>query len=433
MNIRCVKWLYDELPRLVAGNIVPAPVAEAIRAHYGEVPAGRGKRLAITVFSILGGLLVGGGLILLLAHNWSGLPRAVRTLLAFLPLVAGQIVCGITLWKKKGLAWREGGATFLFLAVGATIALVSQIYHLPGDFGRFALTWSLLGLPLVYLLDASFPVILYLAGVTSWAFHQGPREGAAVTGLWMLSALAAPFIVMHVFRSRYGERTSAILWAVTFFLCAAVGFTLADAAGGLWIVAYAALFALLYLGGRYLFGAAPSWRLRPFQTVGLLGGLALAFLLTYEFAWEIVEHTARAGSRLDDATRLLLVVAAPAAALCLSVISVRRRMASVIPLGILPVAVWLGYGAAGLVGRAAAGAVMSVYVLGVGVTAIVRGVRGRALGLVNGGMLLTSVLIVARFFDSSFSLVARGAVFVVLGLGFLTANILLSRQKGVAR
>ena len=169
MSQKQSRWMLGELPTLLENGVIDGATAERLRRHY-ETGAGKSRNWALTVFGILGGTLVGLGIILLLAHNWADLSRAARTALAFAPLVAAQL---LALWVfragKESAAWREGLGLFWTLAVGAAIALVAQTYHIPGDAGRFALTWMLLALPIVYLLNATGPALVYLAGLTFWA------------------------------------------------------------------------------------------------------------------------------------------------------------------------------------------------------------------------------------------------------------------------
>jgi hypothetical protein len=78
--------------------------------------------------------------------------------------------------------------------------------------------------------------------------------------------------------------------------------------------------------------------------------------------------------------------------------------------------------------------VMNVYVLALGVFTLVRGVRGDSLFSMNEGMLLVSALVVCRFFDSDYGFIARGVAFILIGCGFLAANVLVlakrRRRKG---
>ena len=59
------------------------------------------------------------------------------------------------------------------------------------------------------------------------------------------------------------------------------------------------------------------------------------------------------------------------------------------------------------------------------------GARNNKLDLLNTGMLMLAVLILARFFDSDIGFIAKGLAFILIGLGFLLTNIkMISRSRG---
>ena len=47
-------------------------------------------------------------------------------------------------------------------------------------------------------------------------------------------------------------------------------------------------------------------------------------------------------------------------------------------------------------------------------------------------MLFLTAMIVARFFDSDLSLIFKGIVFILLGIGFLSVNMVMSKQLNAA-
>jgi len=53
--------------------------------------------------------------------------------------------------------------------------------------------------------------------------------------------------------------------------------------------------------------------------------------------------------------------------------------------------------------------------------------------VVNAGMLMLAILIIARFFDSDIDFIMKGLVFIAIGIGFLVTNILLARRMGGAK
>ena len=77
MRNREVRWLYTEIPTWVRSGILSEEGAERLRTLYGEPEGGRIRNVALIICAIPGSVLVGSGIILLFAHNWS---ECLRTL-----------------------------------------------------------------------------------------------------------------------------------------------------------------------------------------------------------------------------------------------------------------------------------------------------------------------------------------------------------------
>jgi uncharacterized membrane protein len=432
MNQRHVNWLNEQLPTLVAEGIVPPEVAAGLRDYYGGARAS-GRRLVVTAFAILGAILIGGGIILLLAYNWDELARGARTVLSFAPLVLAQAVAGWVLWNRNdSVAWREGAGTFLTLAIGSSIALVSQTYNLPGTFGTFMLTWVLLTLPVIYVLRASAPAMLYFAGVTAWACDV-KWEGGTALWFWPLTAAAVPYLWFLATTGWQQPRLAWPCWVLAVCVCIGTGFTLDDAAllkEG-WILIYAGLFGLLYLAGNRWAGDASSMWQRPFQTVGALGVILLSLTLTFEWPWEFaLQHVRKMTLGVEN----VIAATIPIAAVALWVNSLRGRAPAQIAFGAVPLVAGFGYILWSRAGAVPATILFNLYLLALGVAVLAGGIREYRLGAVNAGMALLALLIITRFFDSNLGLVARGLAFIAVGVGFLVANmILLRRKEAVAR
>lgn len=437
MSQKQIRWLLGELPTLLDEGVIDGAAAERLRRRY-ESAAGQSRNWALTVFALLGGTLVGLGVILLLAHNWADLSRAARTALAFAPLVAAQLLAFWILRSgKESAAWREGVGAFWMLSVGATIALVAQTYHIPGDAGRFALTWMLLALPIVYLLNATGPALAYLAGMTVWAVDAQSNGGHAL-GFWPLAALILPHVAAAARGNPYASRPALLFWGLAVALVVAVGVTLEKILPGLWIIVYGSLFALSYLAGEFWFGEAPSFWQKPFQAVGSAGAVGLAFLLTYDWPWEEIGwHYWRHGAAYHGAAAIFdyaLAAVLPVAAIALLVSSVRRGKAAALFIGSLPILAILGFALVAQTDEAGgAMALFNLYVFAVGIALLVQGFRARRSGTVNAGLLVVFALILLRFFDEDLGFVFRGVVFVLLGLAFLAVNLVLARKKGAAQ
>jgi len=75
--------ILKEIPELISAGIITQKTADKILGHYKNKSGSSTQRLLI-VLGILGAILVGLGIILIIAHNWDGLLRSSKTFFAFL-------------------------------------------------------------------------------------------------------------------------------------------------------------------------------------------------------------------------------------------------------------------------------------------------------------------------------------------------------------
>lgn len=423
-----IAWLHRELPDLVRSRVLDEGAAEQLRNHYGPAPEQRRRSLGLVICAGLGALLVGLGIILLLAHNWTELSRPQRTLLSFAPLLLGQAVAGWSWLKRRSsVAWCEGAATFLLLAVGASIALVGQTYHISGDLPRFVLVWMLLGVPLVYLMRAALPALLYWPGVTWWCV-LGAFDRLPVMFFWLLAALPLPFWWQLV---RSGQRRLAAAWlAWVLSLCLAVGlgFSCYSFFENFWAPLYLSLFAVYFL----LFGqlSVPSAVGRPFRLLGSWGTVALLLLLTLKDVWRSLAFNPLLGPGREAWPQYLLLAVLLLAAIGLltRALASRRWLDTLFglapPLVILQLLAgpqWLATGISLILAN--------LYLLLLGGLVLRDGLQSGRLPRINAGLGILSALIAVRFFDSQLPFTVRGVLFILIGLAFLGVNLLVKRRE----
>lgn len=429
------KWLLRELPRLREEGVLSEYYAEALREYYesGEGAREPGARLTpVLLFSILGALLVGGGVILVLGHNWSELSRGVRTVLALLPLMVTQAVGGWVLLRRgASLVWRETVATLNVLMVASSIALIGQTYHIPGSMEGFLLTWLLLMIPVIYCFRALTPGLVYLMALIGWLGAAG-GDHLSLLPFWGLYVAVLPFFAREILgrESGRGELAAVGLGLQALWLA----LLLRGAPDMFWIPVYSGLFVLLALPATL--GLAGNFRL--WGVMGRLGAGVVVLMLSYEWAWDesgsLLRVSRVAGGLPELLIHMVGVGLLPVGALILWVRSWRRGCPADWLFGALPcVSVigvlgtwWLGEGWFAVI-------LLNLYVLVLGILYMLSGIRTQALRVLNGGMLLLAVWLVLRFFDSDVPMVFRGVFFILLGLGFWGTNVVMLRKRGGGR
>ncbi len=437
MSNRSVRWLLSELPGLVFDGVLDEASADRLRSRYPAPSSLSGSRLAIIICAFFGALLIGSGVILLLAHNWEHLGRPARTAIALLPLLVSQVLAGWVLIRRgESTAWREGSATLLALALAAAIALVDQTYHTGGDLESFLWRWSLLLAPLPWILNSSAAAVIFLASLTWWA-GAAKADRLEVVWLWPLALVVVPHVISVMRSDRRGLRAANLQWACAVFLCVAAGLGLEWRVPGLWILVYTGLFALMIAAGTAMRRDEEGlWR-RPFEAVGVAGSIVLWLILSFDEPWNRIGWShIHNDERFHQATSffdVVLAVGLPLAALAVVALILDRRKhllqwawAASVPL----VAVLWPWVASDdtLDAKVVAAIAFNILVFGVGIATIASGVRNQNLGTVNLGMVVVALLVVVRFFDAEIGFVAKGLAFIVVGVGFLVANLVLSRQ-----
>lgn len=423
MDKKSAAWLSQELPVLVDKGIISAECAEQIKAYY-QLPRPAEENRRAVIFALLGATLVGLGIILLIGHNWSTFTPLVRLLWSMGLLVAAQVVAGYAFYQKPhSLAWREGSSILLFLAIGASISLIGQTYHLTDAMDNFILVWLLLTLPIAYIMQVAAPAMFYVGGVPLWLTMLAVHGVERYYGLVLL-ALAVPYYWLLYRQNPQQNRLVLLSWSfaisgpLVFFL------TFEQVLQSLSPLIFVAVFAVMYQLGA-AFYASPAAVRKPWRSVGALGVFVGSFMLTFSFAWQDklwiwqkVSH-----GEICLAAGLLVVWLAGA---------IRHWR-----VGRQDGIVWAPIAAAGgyllLLAQSPSWwpvLMMNGYVACTALAAIALGIKQNHLAGMNQGMGMLALLIAARFLDGDFSFITRGIVFVVLGLTFLAVNWWMRRQKG---
>lgn len=421
-----VRWLREEIPRLVAGGVLTEESGDRLRAHYGDEDEGAGARVVVVLFGVLGAVLVGGGIILLLAHNWDELNRPLRTVLSILPLAASLALAGWVIATGRGAGWREPAAALWTLSIGSSISLVSQTYNLPGDWTSLLTVWLLLAAPIAYLLRSVTAAMLFCLGALNWVLARafGPEDA---TWFWPLLVLLAPFVVDRLRRRSESAGSAMLGWAVA--LTVAVGWlpSLEHLVYRGWQAVLAGGLLAVWVGGEL---AAPARWSRAFRVVGGAGFLGVLLFLSYAGNWRVRDRPHDPVPALELGAEWLVVGLVIAATLL--ALGARRRDAAGITMGLALPVVWAGWWLARADAPEWPAALVNLYLIAFGVVLLIAGVRETSLGRANLGAAVLGLLTLARFFDTDWSFLVRGAAFIAVGLGFVLVNVVLLRRRRAA-
>jgi uncharacterized membrane protein len=419
------KNIITALPELIDEGILPVETAEKIRAYYRHKEHQQPDRMTV-VFGILGSLLVGLGIILIVAHNWDEIDKPVKLLLSFAPVFLGQLFCGYVLLKKQHTpAWKESAATFLFFAVGACIALVAQVYHIPGNLGSFLFTWMLLCFPLIYIMPSSLASLLYIGGVTVFAVQDGYGFGAVDSyHYWWLILIAFPHYLLLCVKRPAGNFTSYHHFLVPLSLTICLG-TLAGSNGQYMTIAYMSLFGAFYLVGTlYKFSSTERFP-GVYLVFGIVGTIGILLALSFREFWtKLADHPV-----VLSIPEWLAVIVTTLVALSFLILQLKKRRNNAQTLLSFVFLFFIVIFFTGMFAPMLGTILINMLVLAIGIFTIRLGHAMNHLAVLNYGLGIVAALVTCRFFDTDLSFVVRGLLFIAVGAGFFFANSRLMKRR----
>jgi uncharacterized membrane protein len=294
-----------DIDRIHAAGLISDDQRQAIFTHFrlGDAP----NRLLL-ILSIIGGIMVAAGLILVMAANWDRIPELAK-IISGLGLMVG---CHLGGWwlRQTGRfhAASEGLNLIGSLLFLGNIALLGQVFNLSSRPQNAILLWLVGIAPTAFLLRSKPQHVLTLLAATVWlGYETFHREGwfhltGADQGGWLILLLGAnAFIALGVWlkRDAFGPTTEkhGLLLVHLVSLPLAWPFFLDGTSwqsSELWmaLVVSVAIGGLLFLGiWRHQTELPMQWRVTWAATllgVWLLGWLALL----YGDRWDTHRHDA---------------------------------------------------------------------------------------------------------------------------------------------
>lgn len=416
--------ILKELNELITNEVISKEIASSIEQYYEQKKQDTPNRL-LTIFGVLGATFLGLGIILVLAHNWDTLTRMTKTGIAFMPLLISQILVGFVILKKKGVAWKETTAVALFFSVGTSIALISQIYNIPGNTATFLLTWALLTCPLIYLLQSKALMLIHLVLSTYYGIEYGYDSGENTP--WAYIGLLAWIIPAYLkeLKGQVGSNFSAVIsWAIAISVTIVAGAFVGAKANSI-ILVYVVLFSLLYnIGKLELFTQFSNFR-NGFKIAGMLGSVVMLMIATFRGAWDnfFTKEYDYSGQGFYVALTMLGV--------CIALLIFNgkkevNKMPDLFPfLGVLYFIVFIVFNQ----NEIAATGIMNAVVFLLGVSILYNGISIVSFAKMNFGLLIISILMICRFFDTDMSFVLRGVIFMIIGVGFFATNYIVYKKQ----
>jgi len=372
----------NQISELIEAEVISTDVATNIEAYYASKATDKDSRLFL-IFGVIGAVLVGLGLILIMAHNWDEMTVWLKVGIAFTPLVLGQLLCVFSIfYKSNSAAWKQSSAMFLFLSIGGCISLISQIYNIPGEITSFIFVWMILALPIIYMMPSSIVSLMYLYGTGYYATQSGTWSEYADVNykFWILLGLVLPYY-LYISRS-YKNKLLTIFhhWAIPVVL--AVGLLMAlSSLDPLLSIVFISLFGIYYMIGHIDYFRENALRANAYLVYGSLSTVIFLFVASFTDFWK---HITRDNFFVTDGIfssleGLVVIITVLIACVLMSYLMSKRRYQDYKPIFFAYFMFVILYLLD--IGPFASGIIVNVFLLIIGLTTVKEGVDRNHVGI----------------------------------------------------
>lgn len=422
---KTTSWLHEETKRWTQNGIINSSQAEAIKGLYPLQKADR--PWGLLVFSGIGAVIIGLGIILLFAYNWDKMTKFSKLAVIFLALIISHSI-GMRLFLKserfKGLG--EAISVLGTMLFGAGIWLVASIYHIEEHYPNAFFVWALGAFLLAMAMPSVLQGILAAVLLAIWAGAESMEFYRPM--FWAIPLLLCVFVLAH---RRISKLLLVVvmlsLWVTTAFLA------------GSYFESWLTLLILLSISACYMAaGYISSWygSFREskgiYTSLGFAGFIIFLYILSFK---EMAEEIYKTTPKMSPGQLICFLL--PAVLAVIGWVWVLWKMFSVgefkkrYELLLIPLVLVFGF--LHLLARRetfpVAVAVFNVVFLAQSVLMMGRGCRDGQIAPTVVGSLMLIALTIGRYVDLFESLFTRGIIFVIVGVLIFAEGIFYVRSR----
>lgn len=418
-----IRWLEGELKKWVTGGIIDEGRAQTIRDLY---PIEASHPWAVILFSGIGAVIVGLGVVLMFAYNWHDMSKAAKLSVIFSSLIISHSV-GIWLFLRSSRFAAIGEALTILgsMLFGAGIWLVAQIYHIEEHYPTAFMFWGLGTLALAWTMPSIFQAIMAAILFTIWTSTEAMDFETAMH--WSVPLMLSLWVLAYKKRSNV---LLSVLIICTGFVLGFISSCPDDTA------VFASLFGLTitYVAIGYItphHGRFPE-SAKMFSFLGTAAYFVLLYILTF-FDVDIFRDVLHTGIYM----LYWFVPAAAAIAGWCVVIRLRKTGRIECPFDhfLIPLTLLIFYYQAvylKLFDQWHLGAILfNLVFLAHTASMMARGCRDVKLLPTIIGSVMLAALAFARYFDLFENLALRGSIFIVVGIILFSQGFFYVRAKRI--
>lgn len=425
-NKRLKKYLTDEqklaatkadlIQQVQAGLITAQRAQELYSNQLRLLKSVRNNRKTKNIMVLIGSILIGLGIILLGFYNWDSLTPTIKLFVAVSWLVIVQIIFYFTIIKKVFFKNHAEAVSALYaLTVGGSIILTGNTFPLTYDIANSLLIWMVLILPAIYLAQSLTIATIYSIVMIYWAGHAWNESFILI--IWLLLAMIIPFTYKMLAEKRVGVHLFSSILATSTVIAFIV--SMLDYWQGCSLQ-----ISMVFIAMITLFANRLKVKNYILERIGFLSILVINLFLTFSAAWS--GFLGIDVARTMPGTPLFVVYLLITAIMMILVNKIHLLGRLSFELTIIALTPFF-VGVATIVAfykldTLYSMVIISAYIFCLALAIAYDGLKNNSSATLNKGLLVFTLLVIVRFFDSQMSFQSRAIAFIAVGILFLASN-----------
>ena len=433
-----IRWILKEIGCLLEEGVIHSGTADRLTRYY-EKRLLNYKKILLYIFGTFGAILIGGGIVLVIAQYWQQMPRELKIVLALMVLVTAQSVAGRYCIYRMGKKryFNESLGVFWSLSFGAVLVLVGNALNLPTMFRTLLLIWSLSILPIMYLTQSLASLMVYSGVVMSWLWVVRWGHGVALF-FYALFLFILPFYYWEWKTDNLSHRYKILKYWLAILASVCLALLINSNLEWMLLPSYAGLFSLFYFSGELYENRNDPYVARPFLLFGLIGIFVHSLVFSMEDIW-LFHHIDDLVAKIsipsyaffEDIIFLPLILCVSSMVLSVKSIIRYRERALFIPALFCPLiiifnvlSIWVDKSVVSMFSW-----LLNGYTLVFASLFVYRGFKEQSLFHMNVGSLFILAVIIIRLFAYDMILWIRGVAFICVGTAYVLLNYIVVKSK----
>lgn len=417
-----IKWLNIQSDIWVKMGFISDEQNNMILDFYKDNNYPKKQDILPMILAIIGSILVGLGTILLIGKNWELLSRGTRLVISVIPFLIGFSFAFWFISKNPNKFYLEASGIFISISIIAGLGLVGQTYHVVSPAQSLYLASALISIPFIYLIQSTLSGIAYVVLICI-AVMLSPKVSPDT--LFFEGIILVMLLIPYLLGRKNKAGSFELEWLKGIMLFSGIIIIFSTASDAVFI------FEKLIVYGLFLIICHDQkfYNSSFMRYLGIFIMFAIFFSFTMEYRWRYFEFT------FDLEQWIILLFLLLSTSVLMYKSYQEHHKISYLPFILVPLISILynllpnseflqniffwGFNAAFFI--------TAIYYFFTGYKSMTQ--ENSSIVKANMGLLLILVIISKWFFDMEISFLARGLLFIILGISFLVFNFIFSRQK----